>query len=76
MTLLYFEENPKDLQLLRHDKALSKISQRMVHLPDYLIPDSLKIYLGASVKTAQKRKIQGGQKPPKKNKKRSEKTTS
>jgi len=65
----YFEENPKDLQLLRHDKALSKISQRMVHLPDYLIPDSLKIYLGASVKTGQKRKVQGGQKPPKKAKK-------
>merc|ERR1712226_111836 len=47
----YFEDNPRDLQVLRHDKPLSKITQKLVNIPDYLIPDSLRQYLGASSKS-------------------------
>ena len=34
----YFEDNPRDLQLLRHDKGLHtiKVQQHMKHVPEYL----------------------------------------
>ena len=34
----YFEDNPRDLQLLRHDKDLhpAKIHPHLKHVPDYL----------------------------------------
>lgn len=40
----YFEENPRDLKTLRHDKALHtvKLQEHLSHVPDYLIPKSLK----------------------------------
>lgn len=54
----YFEDNPRDLQLLRHDKILSKRMTKMVNIPDYLVPASLKSYLGAKTETSKKRKHQ------------------
>lgn len=40
----YFEENPKDLKSLRHDKALHtvKLQDHLTDVPDYIIPSSLK----------------------------------
>ncbi|KAK7574293.1 hypothetical protein V9T40_011484 [Parthenolecanium corni] len=40
----YFEENPKDLLSLRHDKALHtvKVSDHLADVPDYIVPSSLK----------------------------------
>ncbi|KAK3094736.1 hypothetical protein FSP39_005568 [Pinctada imbricata] len=40
----YFEENPRDLQLLRHDKSLHTVKSQshMKHVPDYLVPKTLK----------------------------------
>jgi len=63
----YFEENPRDLQLLRHDKILSKSRKnKMTSIPDYLIPDSLRVYLGAEVNQGKKRKHQSSGKDFKK----------
>jgi len=59
----YFEDNPRDLQLLRHDKILSKRTTKMQTVPDYLIPDSLRTYLGTTTK---KRKHQSSSKEFKK----------
>ncbi|XP_051971675.1 probable ATP-dependent RNA helicase DDX56 [Xyrauchen texanus] len=43
----YFEDNPRDLQLLRHDKDLhpSVIKSHLKNVPDYLIPKALKGHL-------------------------------
>lgn len=40
----YFNDNKKELQLLRHDSALHvvKVKDHFKHVPDYLIPSSLK----------------------------------
>ena len=40
----YFEENPKDLKVLRHDKTLVPTDQKphMKNIPDYLVPNALK----------------------------------
>lgn len=39
----YFEDNPRDLQLLRHDKTLAPKSEaHLKNVPDYLVPDTLK----------------------------------
>ncbi|XP_061409202.1 probable ATP-dependent RNA helicase DDX56 [Lethenteron reissneri] len=40
----YFEDNPRDLQLLRHDRALhpAVVKPHMRNVPDYLIPPTLK----------------------------------
>ena len=34
----YFEDNPRDLQLLRHDKALhtAKVQSHLKNVPEYL----------------------------------------
>lgn len=39
----FFEENPRERQLLRHDKALHIIKHQphLKHLPDYIIPPTL-----------------------------------
>ncbi|XP_023230574.1 probable ATP-dependent RNA helicase DDX56 [Centruroides sculpturatus] len=39
----YFEDNPRDLQLLRHDKALHivKHQEHLKHVPDYIVPPTL-----------------------------------
>ncbi|XP_049839187.1 probable ATP-dependent RNA helicase DDX56 isoform X2 [Schistocerca gregaria] len=40
----YFVDNPRDLQTLRHDKALHtvKIQPHLADVPDYIVPDALK----------------------------------
>ncbi|XP_043105882.1 probable ATP-dependent RNA helicase DDX56 [Puntigrus tetrazona] len=40
----YFEDNPRDLQLLRHDKELhpAVIKPHLKNVPDYLVPAALK----------------------------------
>ncbi|CAM9107100.1 unnamed protein product, partial [Lampetra planeri] len=40
----YFDDNPRDLQLLRHDKDLhpAVIKPHLKNVPDYLIPDTLR----------------------------------
>jgi len=40
----YFEDNPKDRQLLRHDKTLNTVKQQdhMKNVPDYIIPHTLR----------------------------------
>ena len=39
----HFEENPRDLEVLRHDKVLSKTARGMTMktVPDYLLPNSI-----------------------------------
>jgi ATP-dependent RNA helicase DDX56/DBP9 len=41
----HFEDNPKDLALLRHDKALhpARIQTHMKHIPDYLLPNRVQV---------------------------------
>lgn len=40
----YFEDNPRDLQLLRHDKDLhpAVVKPHLKNVPEYLVPESLK----------------------------------
>ncbi|KAJ8979930.1 hypothetical protein NQ317_003672 [Molorchus minor] len=51
----YFEDNPNDLQVLRHDKALHtvRIQQHLSDVPEYIIPPTLKSLAGV---TKRKRK--------------------
>ena len=40
----HFEENPKELQSLRHDKELhpARVQQHLKRVPDYLLPESVR----------------------------------
>merc|ERR1711962_1292181 len=53
----YFEENPKELRILKHDKVLAPQEQQphMKNIPEYLVPDALKHVL---LKPKRKRKQQ------------------
>ncbi|PSN37192.1 putative ATP-dependent RNA helicase DDX56 [Blattella germanica] len=44
----YFADNPRDLQSLRHDKALHtvKLQPHLANVPDYIVPPSLKSIVG------------------------------
>lgn len=44
----YFEENPRDLQSLRQDKALHtvKLQAHLKDVPEYIVPQSLKRLVG------------------------------
>ncbi|XP_063986904.1 probable ATP-dependent RNA helicase DDX56 [Diachasmimorpha longicaudata] len=44
----YFDDNPKDLQTLRQDKALHtvKIQPHLKDVPEYIVPESLKRLIG------------------------------
>lgn len=44
----YFEDNPRDLQSLRQDKALHtvKLQSHLKDVPDYIVPPSLKRLMG------------------------------
>ncbi|XP_076650518.1 putative ATP-dependent RNA helicase DDX56 [Halictus rubicundus] len=44
----YFEDNPRDLQSLRQDKALHtvKLQSHLKDVPDYIVPPSLKRLIG------------------------------
>ncbi|XP_059401352.1 probable ATP-dependent RNA helicase DDX56 [Carassius carassius] len=57
----YFEDNPRDLQLLRHDKDLhpAVIKPHLKNVPDYLIPTALKSLVNP-LKRRKKKKIKAG----------------
>ena len=40
----HFEENPRDMAALRHDRALHTVKQKthLKNVPDYIIPKTLK----------------------------------
>ncbi|KAL1509910.1 hypothetical protein ABEB36_004574 [Hypothenemus hampei] len=52
----YFEDNPNDLQVLRHDKALHtvKIQQHLSDVPEYIVPPTLKNLAGIGSKNKRK----------------------
>ncbi|GFS99785.1 probable ATP-dependent RNA helicase DDX56 [Nephila pilipes] len=47
----YFEDNPRDLQILRHDKSLHtvKLDSHLKDVPDYIIPPTLKSVINYSM---------------------------
>jgi ATP-dependent RNA helicase DDX56/DBP9 len=47
----YFEENPREAQMLRHDKQLNvtRIDEHLRNVPDYIVPESLR---GIQLKSA------------------------
>ncbi|KAG8182374.1 hypothetical protein JTE90_010738 [Oedothorax gibbosus] len=51
----YFEDNPRDLQILRHDKTLHtvKLHSHLKDVPDYIVPPTLK---GAAANANAKKK--------------------
>lgn len=53
----FFEENPREKLVLRHDKQLHtlKVQPHLIDVPDYIVPESLKKVAGITV--AKKRKI-------------------
>jgi len=53
----YFEDNPTDLQVLRHDKALHtvRIQQHLSDVPEYIVPPTLKNLAGVGRKMKRKR---------------------
>ncbi|XP_062565145.1 probable ATP-dependent RNA helicase DDX56 [Armigeres subalbatus] len=48
----FFEENPRDLQALRHDRTLHtvKVQEHLGDVPEYIVPDSLKHVAGITTK--------------------------
>lgn len=60
----YFEDNPRDLQILRHDKSLHtvKLHSHLKNVPDYIVPKTLKnvIPKNQSKKRARKEKSKEG----------------
>lgn len=53
----FFENHPRDLQVLRHDKQLGTIKkqQHLADVPEYIVPDTLKRVAG--ITTHRKRKL-------------------
>ena len=53
----FFEENPNDLKVLRHDKTLlpTKCQPHLKNVPEYLVPDTLKPKLSRRRKNLKKR---------------------
>nr|XP_006625577.1 PREDICTED: probable ATP-dependent RNA helicase DDX56 [Lepisosteus oculatus] len=53
----YFEDNPRDLQILRHDRDLhpALVKPHLKNVPDYLIPPTLKNVASPQVKRKRKR---------------------
>ncbi|KAJ8286327.1 hypothetical protein GJAV_G00037210 [Gymnothorax javanicus] len=60
----YFEDNPRDLQLLRHDRDLHPaiIKPHLKNVPSYLIPTALKGF--ANPLTGRKKRCRPGKAPP------------
>uniref|UniRef100_A0A8C2IWP2 Probable ATP-dependent RNA helicase DDX56 n=1 Tax=Cyprinus carpio TaxID=7962 RepID=A0A8C2IWP2_CYPCA len=58
----YFEDNPRDLQLLRHDKDLhpAVIKPHLKNVPDYLIPTALKSLVNPLKRRKKKKNKAGG----------------
>merc|ERR1712051_521946 len=58
----YFEDNPRDKQLLRHDKALHTVKQQqhLKNVPEYIVPETLKKMTGMSKRRGKWKKGKGG----------------
>merc|ERR1739842_289928 len=58
----YFEDNPRDQQLLRHDKALHvvKHQEHLKNVPEYIVPETLKKMSGMSKRRGKGKKGKGG----------------
>merc|ERR1739842_168170 len=57
----YFEDNPRDKELLRHDKALHTVKHQ-VHLktiPEYIVPETLKRITGIKSNKRRRNKKSG-----------------
>lgn len=54
----YFEDNPNDLQVLRHDKALHtvRIQEHLRDVPEYIVPPSLKSLAGITRKRGKRKR--------------------
>merc|ERR1719210_600160 len=52
----YFEDNPRDKELLRHDKALHTVKhqEHLKNVPEYIVPETLKRITG--IKSTKRRK--------------------
>ncbi|KAG1655032.1 putative ATP-dependent RNA helicase DDX56 [Nymphon striatum] len=61
----YFEDNPRELKILRHDKTLHtvKIQPHLKDVPDYIVPSTLKKMVNMGQKK-KKRKITDDAPPP------------
>ncbi|XP_072514475.1 probable ATP-dependent RNA helicase DDX56 [Salminus brasiliensis] len=55
---MYFEDNPRDLQLLRHDKELhpAHVKPHLRNVPDYLIPSTMKNLVNPLLRRKNKKK--------------------
>merc|ERR1712098_285599 len=58
----YFEDNPHDKQILRHDKSLHTVKQQehLKNVPEYIIPQTLRSMAGMSGGGRKKPNNQGG----------------
>ena len=58
----YFEDNPRDKELLRHDKALHTVKhqEHMKNVPEYIVPETLKRITGIKSNKRRKNKRGGG----------------
>ncbi|CAH2300327.1 probable ATP-dependent RNA helicase DDX56 [Pelobates cultripes] len=58
----YFEDNPRDFNLLRHDKPLhpAVVKPHLKNVPDYLIPPSLRSIADPYHRMKKKRKLRTG----------------
>merc|ERR1711892_351978 len=56
----YFEDNPRDKQLLRHDKALHTVKHQdhLKNVPEYIVPETLKRMTG--MKSSKRRRGKKG----------------
>ncbi|XP_075063348.1 putative ATP-dependent RNA helicase DDX56 isoform X2 [Mixophyes fleayi] len=56
----YFEDNPRDFNLLRHDKALHPaiVKPHLKNVPDYLIPPSLRSVVDPLLRKRKRRRMQ------------------
>lgn len=54
----FFDNNPRDLQLLRHDKELRTVKKQahLADVPDYIVPPELKRLSRSSASNSNKRK--------------------
>eukprot|EP00095_Tigriopus_kingsejongensis_P008864 maker-scaffold15_size728074-snap-gene-5.14 protein:Tk08864 transcript:maker-scaffold15_size728074-snap-gene-5.14-mRNA-1 annotation:"probable atp-dependent rna helicase ddx56-like" len=57
----HFEENPRDIQILRHDKALHTVKHQahLKNVPDYIVPQTLRKIHVSSKKRSQQRGAKG-----------------
>ncbi|XP_069816259.1 probable ATP-dependent RNA helicase DDX56 [Dendropsophus ebraccatus] len=58
----YFEDNPRDFSLLRHDRPLHPaiVKPHLKNVPDYLIPPSLRAIANTSLRNKKRKRLQSG----------------